>query len=121
MKHSLTTALLWVTTMVVLTSCGATNNNSFTARSRYIEGGRIQEQPKTAEIDVDFSMRVTAQSDWQPTKSAARTEAEHKGKQQQCNTVNNYAETVTPAGTVVLPTTTTTQPAANSINKDKCK
>lgn len=78
MKHSLITALLWVTTMVVLTSCGVTNNNSFTSRSRYIEGGRIKEQPKAAEIDVDFSMRVTAQSDWQPTKSAARTEAEHK-------------------------------------------
>lgn len=78
MKHSLMTALLLVATIVVLTSCGVTNNNSFTSRSRYIEGGRIKEQPKAAEIDVDFSMRVTAQSDWQPTKSAARTEAEHK-------------------------------------------
>lgn len=103
MKHSLTTALLLVMTMVVLTSCGVTNNNSFTSRSRYIEGGRIKEQPKAAEIDVDFSMLETAQSDWQPTKSAART------------------ETATPAGTVVLPTTTTTQPAANSTNKNKRK
>lgn len=77
MKHSLMTALLLVTTMVVLTGCGVTNN-SFTARSRYIEGGRIKEQPKAAEIDVDFSQRVTAQSDWQTSKSAARTEAEHK-------------------------------------------
>ena len=77
MKHSLMTALLLVTTMVVLTGCGVTNN-SFTARSRYIEGGRIKEQPKAAEIDVDFSLRVTAQSDWQPSKSAARAEAEHK-------------------------------------------
>ena len=78
MKHSLSTALLLVTTIVVLAGCGVTNNNSFTARSRYIEGGRIKEQPKAAEIDVDFSIRVTAQSDWQPSKSAARTEAEHK-------------------------------------------
>lgn len=70
-------ALLLFTTMAVLASCGVTAN-SFSARSRYIEGGRIKEQSKAAEIDVDFSQRVTAQSGWQSTKSAARTEAEHK-------------------------------------------
>lgn len=78
MKHSARMALLLLLATTVLTGCGVTGTTSFTSRSRYIEGGRIKEQPKAAEIDVDFSQRVTAQSDWQPSKSAARTEAEHK-------------------------------------------
>ena len=77
MKHFARMALLLLPAMAVLAGCGVTAN-SFSARSRYIEGGRIKEQPKAAEIDVDFSQRVTAQSDWQASKSAARTEAEHK-------------------------------------------
>lgn len=78
MKHILKTALCMTTAMIVLSGCGVTSNSSFTSRSRYIEGGRIKEQPKAAEIDIDFSTRVTAQSGWQPSKSAARAEAEHK-------------------------------------------
>ncbi len=78
MRHILRTALFLATATLVLSGCGVTNSNSFTARSRYIEGGRIKEQPKAAEIDIDFSTRVTATSGWQITKSAARAEAEHK-------------------------------------------
>lgn len=76
MKHFARMALLLFTAMVVLAGCGVTNTTSFTSRSRYIEGGRIKEQPKAAEIDVDFSQRVTAQSGWQASIQECGT---HRG------------------------------------------
>ncbi len=65
---------------LVLSSCGVTTSttNSYSGRTRKIEGGRITEQRKAAEIDVDFAHRVTARSGWQSSKSAAQAEAEHK-------------------------------------------
>ena len=59
-------------------SCGtldvATEHSS---RTQFIRGGDLIGEDKIAKIDVDFSRRIHATSNWQPTKNAAREEAEH--------------------------------------------
>ena len=62
----------------LFSSCGtldvATEHSS---RAQYIRGGDLIGEDKIAKIDVDFSRRIHATSNWQATKSAAREEAEH--------------------------------------------
>ena len=62
----------------LFSSCGtldvATEHSS---RAQYIRGGDLIGEDKIAKIDVDFSRRIHATSNWQATKSAAREEAEY--------------------------------------------
>jgi len=77
MKHSSFT-LSWLLLIGAVAAMSSCTTYSYTSRSQQVTGRRISETPKVAEVEADFTKKITVIGDWAMSANAAKLSAEYK-------------------------------------------